>query len=293
MLAIKGHATRGKEIIEILEMLGGKNIYKLDGEKDLWYILSNSTIEYSTYLFEKKGYMLEEFLEKFPYKIGDKVKTKALDFIGTIINMQWVNNENTIVYKVEWNDDTKSKLAYYSNRLQPYTEQKEETIKTITIDDFKANTKEWLIDKLHDMLIGDAVKTVGNLYDELHKPQYPKTYEECCKIMGLDKGLTLFYGNYDCTPIHITEYSGALEQLLNNFMQLLIRRDAYWKIAGDWKPDWTDENQPKFVVSIVSEEIEFYKNYHEQKILAFPTVEMRNAFCKNFKELINECKKLL
>lgn len=30
-LAIKGHPTRGKEVIEILEMLGGKNPYNYRG----------------------------------------------------------------------------------------------------------------------------------------------------------------------------------------------------------------------------------------------------------------------
>lgn len=34
-LAIKGHATRGKEVIEILEMLGGENGYhRLAGDID-------------------------------------------------------------------------------------------------------------------------------------------------------------------------------------------------------------------------------------------------------------------
>ena len=31
-IAIKGHPTRGKEVIEILEMLGAKNKYNLTGE---------------------------------------------------------------------------------------------------------------------------------------------------------------------------------------------------------------------------------------------------------------------
>lgn len=34
ILAIKGHQNRGKEVIEILEMLGGKNKKILSGFKD-------------------------------------------------------------------------------------------------------------------------------------------------------------------------------------------------------------------------------------------------------------------
>ena len=33
-LVIKGHVTRGYEVIEILEMLGGKNKYNLTGNDD-------------------------------------------------------------------------------------------------------------------------------------------------------------------------------------------------------------------------------------------------------------------
>lgn len=33
-LAIKGHPTRGKEVIEILEMLGGKNKFNFKGNED-------------------------------------------------------------------------------------------------------------------------------------------------------------------------------------------------------------------------------------------------------------------
>jgi len=86
-LAIKGHATRGSEVIALLEMLGGKNIYNLTGSKNIWYILSNCTIEHSTYLFEEKGFTLEEFLKEFPYKVGDKV---TLDKIPCAIKgMYW------------------------------------------------------------------------------------------------------------------------------------------------------------------------------------------------------------
>ena len=29
----------------------------------------------------------------------------------------------------------------------------------------------------------NALQAICNLYDELHKPKYPKTYEECCIIL--------------------------------------------------------------------------------------------------------------
>ena len=106
----------------------------------------------------------------------------------------------------------------------------------ITFDDFKANTKEWLIGKLADMSLKEASQTISDLYDELHKPKYPKTYKECCKNYPDNEKLNI--GN-----------------LLCDLEQLIICRNAYWKIAGEqmgldksWEPDWSNNNETKFCI---------------------------------------------
>ena len=109
------------------------------------------------------------------------------------------------------------------------------------------------------------------------KPQYPKTYEECCDILEL---------SYTSCCV------GYEEDLLDDFQKLLICRDAYWKLAGDWKPDWKDGNT-KYIITFsqnkVYKDVSFIFNY----ILAFPTEEMLDAFYENFKNLIVQCKELL
>ena len=104
-LAIKGHKTRGSEVIALLEMLGGKNIYNLTGTKEIWYILSDGTIEHSAYIFDEKGFTLEEFEEKFLYKVGDKVKYEGWNCI--IIGMIWEIDTNSILYTVKGIDFSK------------------------------------------------------------------------------------------------------------------------------------------------------------------------------------------
>lgn len=47
---------------------------------------------------------------------------------------------------------------------------------TLTIDDFNANSKEWLIDKLESMNRDDALLAICNLHDAIHNP--PKNKEE-------------------------------------------------------------------------------------------------------------------
>ena len=75
-LAIKGHSTRGKEVIELLEMLGGKNTYRYNGDMEsLYFSIYNDTIIYGSYRsFLNDNYVfftLEEFLDKYPFKAGD------------------------------------------------------------------------------------------------------------------------------------------------------------------------------------------------------------------------------
>lgn len=128
-LAIKRHPRRGKEVIERLEMLGGINSHNLYGDESYIYytIDSDKEIKGGFDVFGDEQlchFTLEEFEEKFPYKVGDKVKNARIeDYIGRIISTQWDNNENQIIYTVEWDDATQSKLTYFVRGLQPYKEE--------------------------------------------------------------------------------------------------------------------------------------------------------------------------
>ena len=73
------------------------------------------------------------------------------------------------------------------------------------------------------------------------KKEYPKTYEECEKILGLEDSI-------------IEGCLGYEYKLLNAFQKLLMCRDAYWKIAGEemglgkpWEPDWS-KNEKKYTI---------------------------------------------
>ena len=118
------------------------------------------------------------------------------------------------------------------------------------------------------------------------KPKYPQTYEECANIL-LDRA--------SCR--NDIGYKG---DLLVVFQKLLVCRDAYWKIAGDemglgksWKPNWEDFDQDKFCIRVENNEVIKIVVSRYQRILAFPTVEMRDSFYNAFKKEIEECKELL
>ena len=94
-LAIKGHKTRGKKVIQLLEMLGGKNIHNYVGTSNECYVIDDNTICTINPSVAKLDncviFTLEEFLEKFPYKVGDKVKCWINGYcsINTIKDIRW------------------------------------------------------------------------------------------------------------------------------------------------------------------------------------------------------------
>ena len=134
---------------------------------------------------------------------------------------------------------------------------------------------------------------------EKKKKEYPKTYEECCKVLNVAVcDLDILDNMLDTSEII---YRKNLDRLLNSFRKLLICRDAYWKLYGEemglgkpWEPLERSENVYAIGCTIQGEAIK--QNYlltQYNYALTFPTEEMRDAFYENFKELIEICKKFL
>lgn len=99
-LAIKGHATHGKEVIQLLEMLGGESVngVKGCGTESSYYINKKGIIDFSLFNTKtsKEGWIiltLEQFLEKFPYKVGDKVVLPEYEIEVPITQMKWDGND--------------------------------------------------------------------------------------------------------------------------------------------------------------------------------------------------------
>ena len=277
-LAIKGHPTRGKEVIQLLEMLGGNNIHNYGGTFNECYIIDNNkicTIYTSVAKIDNCTiFTLEEFEKLYPYKVGDKISSKYLKNYK-IEKMEWKDTNNKIIYKLQgmgW---------YNTNELQPYKEETMEEPKELIIGFTKDDNGDWVLNTHKDY----EIKEIEGKYKVIKKkPQYPKTYIECAKI------LNCFSASY---------IDGYKNELLEKLQELLICRDAYWKIAGEqmglgksWEPDWSN-GELKWCMSYSGYCIEFdqYKSKHH--VLTFPTEEMRDAFYENFKDLIENVKELL
>lgn len=132
---------------------------------------------------------------------------------------------------------------------------------------------------------------------EKKKKEYPKTYEECCYVLGFENTELVFEDDY--RDINPPKEQWKRLGLMNQLNKLLICRDAYWKIAGEemglgkpWKPDW-DNVSDKYCIYFVSGNAWSKECQTRQCPFAFPTPEMRDAFYENFKELIETVKELL
>ena len=130
------------------------------------------------------------------------------------------------------------------------------------------------------------------------KPKWPKTYEECCYVLGFENTEMCFEDDY--RDINPPKEQWKRLGLMNQLNKLLICRDAYWKIAGEemklgkpWEPDWLDDTAHKFIIHTIKDKIHCGASLVKNHLLAFPTEEMRDAYKENFDPDIEKCKLLL
>lgn len=328
-LAIRGHVTRGKEVIELLKMMGGTNPFSNNGElmgnKETvcYYICENTTTKYIfwNYIGPKeidnyKIFTLEEFLEKYPFKVGDKVRVWAQHDDGVL----YASYEIQIIESMRWNESL-GKVAYkikglnrefYAEELKLYKEEvnmEENKVKGYcTKAPEKHNeTKKiaWFTfwdndfaDKVElDLKDRELIQENGKWFAIKKKPKYPTNYNECCEVLDFCGDYFLTTYGEDC----FINKRGIYEifQQVDSLTRLLICKSAYWKIAGEelglgkpWEPDWNEETD-KFTISNKCNKIYLNNTAWYAEVLSFPTAEMRDAFYENFKDLIESCKELL
>lgn len=89
----------------------------------------------------------------------------------------------------------------------------------------------------------------------------------------------------DMSTIQLREMAIAFLAL----MQLIQLRDCY---RQGWTPDWKN-NENKFVIEIIDGEITTYWDNRRSRILSFQSIEVRDKFLENFRELIEKAKELI
>ena len=293
-LAIKGHPTRGKEVIELLEMMGGNTFnscMEIAYSNRVYYIGNNNAITWDYIGHEEidkyKIFTLEEFLEKYPFKVGD-LKDRKVDSISCIIDkMRWNSKKECIEYHGSFGTND-----YGWHRAEDFRIY--DSFPNIFSQKFKTaeiSFNEKVCKPEVELKLGNYEIEVrnGKTYAILKKSKYPTTYEDCCDKIN-------FKGGFKEILLSDNEYS-----LCISFIKLKRCRDAYWKIYGEelglgkpWEPDWKKHDK-KYIISVFEDAVIYFENetYNRNAILAFPTEEMRDVFHENFKKEIEQCKELL
>ena len=250
------------------------------------------------------------------YKVGDKVRIKSRDwynenktphgdiwfdntifvrgqslYCGCELTIHLVTNDSYYVIENNyyWTDEMIEGLVEEEIDLIPkfgeFSDNEPLDIPTMTTEFVKEHgfpCPEGFIFKDENGNVINATKIVL----EKKKKEYPKTYEECKYILGIT------------TPMIRPDYNGDLIVALQ---KLLICRNAYWKIAGEemglGKPWELSIGTPIYYIyynrTLGTIKKDYADDIQGNVILAFPTVEMRDAFYENFKELIESCKEFL
>lgn len=108
-------------------------------------------------------------------------------------------------------------------------------------------------------------------WSKFEKPsKFPKTCAEAHQMLSTEEGVDL---------------SDDMRKLIS----LIEARNAYWKVDGNWKPDWK-ASEAKYILFNYRGVIDYSSREFNPCILAFRTSDIRNEFYRNFKDLIEACK---
>ena len=267
------------------------------------------TVNYSIVEGTHRDYFTDEMIEglaeeetKPKFKVGDRVITDT-NMKGKIID---VVEEGW--YRVDFDD--------YNGISQPNGVVPEENMTIMTKETkpepkFKVGdiiiSEEMSLDKAGQITdfeyeglaytLPDGYQFVddnGNVINSMKivlkkkKKECPKTFLECCDVLNI--------GNLIERGV-----KGYKAELFDTLQKLYICRDAYWKLYGEemglgkpWESDNDYSSPPKYIISCYFGDIikEKYCGQYN-RLLSFPTEEMRDAFYENFKKDIEKCKDLL
>ncbi len=193
LLGIRGHQSRGREVIELLLQLGNiiDPIYDswpwkdLDtySDSDMVYILDPEKRKIITYYYEDTFnkfslgeiniYDLEQFERIFPYKIGDNVALKHPYTTGKITDMRWEKESGFVIYKYSGDN---------SQRWYKYT-----AFAFASIDNFKEKDNLTEDEKLAQIFLDGVLVAKDNLLGSA-KSWMRKNFKTYCKnISQLDE----------------------------------------------------------------------------------------------------------
>ena len=282
-IAIQGHLTRGKDVIKILESLGGENGYDQSGSNEKFvYFINNIGFIYSVTQpmcsSERKIYTLEEFEKEFPFKIGDKIK--HISSTGIIKEYCYINNEPA--YKIE-SIELGIIVTIPVKMLELYKEMKKERNVKLTLE----KAKEWYKK-------GGELKEIAlQAFTEKELNPLPRSWEEFCANYPVKKGECWFESEDE---ILSATYDGNNRKHKNwipskesaeahlAMIQLEQLRDCYNNSCDDTN---------RIAIINNNGNVQLYVDPPFDCFLTFKNHLLAREFFSNFKEIIEIAKELI
>lgn len=240
LVAIIGSISRGDEVIGALESLGGKNIFSLNGnEIQAIYYIKVPGIDYTI----MKTYD--------PKSLSPGVKIFSLEAF-----LSEEKEDGVIIKKEEKMEENVDKALAPDLRGQDYSGRRY-GYKIPNGYEFEKIERGEII-----------LKPKG--------PIIPKTFEECCKVLGISP-IDLFKDSHDEIPL-------AYVSKMNNLYKLIICRNAYWKVlCNDFKIDENFDNEDNSYSTVyICPELS----------IIFPNSWVAEKFFQNFRNIIEKLKNL-
>ena len=287
-IAIQGHLTRGKDVIKILESLGGENGYDQSGSNEKFvYFINNIGFIYSVTQpmcsSERKIYTLEEFEKEFPFKIGDKIK--HISSTGIIKEYCYINNEPA--YKIE-SIELGIIVTIPVKMLELYKEMKKERNVKLTLE----KAKEWY--KKGGELREIALQAFSE--EELTKVGLPKTWKEFCENYPMKEGESYVGASCEIHTMHMRENGRDIRMDRNVYpseqsaeahlamIQLEQLRDCYNNSCDDTN---------RIAIINNNGNVQLYVDPPFDCFLTFKNHLLAREFFSNFKEIIEIAKELI
>ena len=281
-IAIQGHPTRGKEVIQILESLGGINDGLHEGNNpDCYYELHGNIIWcVSTKGINFKYYTLEEFEKEFPFKVGDEIRDCSDDEVGIITDLLFI--DNMLMYNVDFINSGQAFMP--TEQLKFHKEMKEERNITLTLD----KAKEWYKK-------GGELKEIAlQAFTEKELNPLPRSWEEFATnharmgyYISSDGKPRMCASSGKLSSPHVCPSKESAEAHLA-MIQLEQLRNCWW---NGWKPEWS--NSEKYVIKWEGDNLIVFTARRVHAFLVFPTREIAEEFLKCFRDLIEKAGDLI
>lgn len=295
-IAIRGHKSEGAKIIDLLKSLGGRHETKWCGDReDLYYFINKyDTIDVCTepsYVkdIEFTLYTLEEIEKLFPYRVGDKVMYKtSFSFLEDTIHELYSDGEK-IQYFLKSNGGKLVSSDDLHYRCSPLSIISSGDMGTMRISDGSAENRKIIFQpdspEKTELVLGDGFEIVNEdgkiLIVKKKGPLYPKDFNKCYNILYPER-----------MSDEEIQSNTIYQKALNALNRLIVCRNAYWKLDGNWRPDWENNSQKKYTIALYQDEISKTSGANVNRIFSFSTQEICNAFYENFKDLFEEYKLL-